>query len=114
MNITKLEEIKNFIIENFEQYSSYTNTDEGNLMYEIFDKLVHSRKISDWGREEDTDEYYGIDKNGWTKYTQICQSGNGPFEIIREFSTTLSSEEMFQIYLENKDKFLEFQKIKKI
>ena len=109
MDIKEFDDTKKYIIKNFKKYSSYVNKNK--LMYIILKKLVHTRTILERGRDEDVEEYYGIDKNGWVKHIQVSQYGYGPFEIIREETHNLSLDDMFDLYIKNKDEFLKFKRI---
>ena len=82
MDIKEFDDTKKYIIKNFEKYSSYVNKNK--LMYIIFKKLAHTRTILERGRDEDVEEYYGIDKNGWVKHIQVSQLNlNFPYKKAR-------------------------------
>lgn len=68
-------------ISNFEKYAHKTNTDIGNYMIPFLTKTLHSRKVNDWGRDEDTDMYIGLDKDGWIKYTHDIKYFAGPPQV---------------------------------
>jgi len=70
-------------VKNFVEYAKKTNMDEGQLMITFTSFLTHTRIIGNWGREEDSHDFIGLDEEGWIVYGQIVESA-GPFEIKSE------------------------------
>ena len=66
---------------NYDKEKGYTNTDEGYEMIVFLYKTLRTRKVNDWGREEDEDEYLGIDEKGWIVYSHIIEHLAGPIKI---------------------------------
>jgi len=101
-------------IANFEKYAAQTNDNMGNYMISFLTKTLHSRKVNDWGRDEDTDMYIGLDKNGWIKYTHDIQYLAGPAKIKDNYISNLSDQDV-EAYLTSEtctdDEYLDFMNI---
>lgn len=69
---------------NYDNDKILTNTDEGKEMIYFSSKTIDCKKVNDWGRDEDTDLFIGLDKSGWILYTQVSHNLAGPFKIISE------------------------------
>lgn len=83
---------------NFNEFAAKTNSDEGMLMVAFVGRTLHSRKVSDWGREEDTDEFIGLNKSGWIIYTHEIEWGAGPVRIKDENVKSINDEEIIKIF----------------
>ncbi len=83
-------------IKRFEEDKAFTNTDEGKEMIRFCDRTVHTRKVSDWGREEDDDEYIGLDANGWIKYSHSIEHLAGPVKIKDKYTHTLDDDSIYK------------------
>lgn len=79
-----IEEMRIDKTKDFDTLKRFTNTDEGIEMISIYYTNLFVRKVNDWGRDEDTDFYLGLDKDGWITYIQKSNNSDGPFEIIDE------------------------------
>lgn len=103
MNINNIiERSRKGAIERYEYNKGYTNTDEGHEMIVFITKTVTSRKLNDWGREEDEDIYIGIDREGWIKYSHTIEHFTGPIKIKNPRVTKLSDEYIVE-YLESNE-----------
>lgn len=65
----------------FEKFADMTNTDKGKYMIVFLSNTLNSRKVNDWGRDEDTDIYLGLDNKGWIKYKHTIEYLAGPSKI---------------------------------
>lgn len=70
-------------LKNFDELSNCVNGYSKEVMIYFTDKPGGTRKISDWGRDEDTDYYIGIskDKKGWAIHETIIEVGAGETEL---------------------------------
>lgn len=88
-----IKKLKETATSKFEELSSYTNCDEGYKMIILFSQTIHTRKINDWGREEDTDLYFGLDSSGWILYQHNIEHMVGNLKITNESVKKLFPEE---------------------
>ncbi len=85
MNLKQIiEKVRVKGIEKYEQDKHFTNTDKGKEMITFCCKTIDCRKVNDWGRDEDTDLFIGLDKDGWVKYINKVHCGAGPLTIKSE------------------------------
>ncbi|WP_373845192.1 hypothetical protein [Clostridium sp.] len=70
-------------LKNFDELSSCVNGYSKEMMIYFMSDPGKTRKINDWGRDEDTDYHIGIskDKKGWAIHETIIQSGAGEAEL---------------------------------
>lgn len=87
-------------IKDFDSKSIFTNTDVGKRMIEFCSRNLDVKKVSDWGRDEDTDRFIGLDKSGWIEYIQHNENGDGAFKIISEETRNLADNDIFN-FLQN-------------
>ncbi|MBE6067748.1 MAG: hypothetical protein E7211_08660 [Clostridium lundense] len=78
--------------QNFERDKSWTNTDEGKEMITFCTKTLRTRKVSDWGRDEDEDVYIGLDDNGWIRYEHTIEYLAGPVRIKEQNTTSVTDD----------------------
>lgn len=69
----------------------------------IINRVLHSRVISNWGRDEDTDEKIYLNENGWVSVTTVGQHGAGPAEIISENKKEVNDEYVYNILNEDRE-----------
>jgi hypothetical protein len=79
----------------FEEDKKFTNTDEGNEMITFCSKTIRTKKVNDWGRDEDDDQYIGLDRNGWIKYTHTIEYLAGPLKIKEASVLALNDDSIF-------------------
>lgn len=85
MNLKEIvETVRIKSIEKYEEDKCFTNTNMGKEMIEFCSKTIDCRKVNDWGRDEDTDLFIGLDDQGWVKYINTVHCGAGPLEIKSE------------------------------
>ena len=95
-------------IKNFDQLKKFTNEDEGKEMITIYYTNLSVRKVNDWGRDEDTDFYLGLDKSGWITYIQKNHNLAGPFKIIDEKIEQVNDKYVFEYIKSNPEAYDEF------
>lgn len=101
-------------IKNYERDKEFTNTNMGKEMVRFTTTTIGYRKISDWGRDEDTDLFIGISQEGWIKYIQTVQYGFGSVSI--ESENTINVDDDFIVNYLNSDEctnkeFMNFMRI---
>lgn len=79
----------------YEEFVRYTNGDRGNRMIIFIAKTLHTRTVTNWGRDEDEDLYIGLDEAGWIQYTHKIQSGDGPLQIYNPSVKRLGDDDVF-------------------
>jgi len=92
----------------FDNLKKHTNDDEGKEMITIYDKNLSVRKVNDWGRDEDTDFYLGLDSEGWITYVQVNHNLAGPFKIINEDITRVTDQYVLDYIKENNEAYEAF------
>lgn len=101
MNLKSI--VENSRINGLEYYDTnkqFTNTDEGKEMICFCTKTLSIRKIGDWGREEDSDVFIGLSKEGWIKYTHDIENGCGPIKINNPYTRLLNDTDIIN-YLQS-------------
>lgn len=86
----------------YETHKLFTNKDMGKEMIVFSKRTISSRTILSEGREEDTDRYIGLDKEGWIQYTHDIQIGCGAISISNEWVKRLTDEDIIS-YLESEE-----------
>lgn len=81
-------------IEKYERFVGYTNEDKGNKMIVFLTKTLHSRKVTDWGRDEDNDMFIGLNQEGWIRYEHTIQYGMGSIEITDPSTERLDDKDV--------------------
>ncbi|MBP8641113.1 MAG: hypothetical protein KBI01_09520 [Oscillospiraceae bacterium] len=97
----------------FNKAARLTNEDKGNLMITYCLKNLKCRKINDWGRDLDTDQYLGLGQNGWIIYTHDIENGAGEIEIINSNVKRLTDKDILDYILSDEctnKEFLQFMK----
>ena len=88
-------------IKDYNLHKGMTNTDMGKEMIVFCTRTLSTRKLSDWGSEEDTDRYIGLDAEGWIEYTHDIGHMAGVLRISNECTTRLSDEQILSFLLSN-------------
>ncbi|WP_130861447.1 hypothetical protein [Bacilliculturomica massiliensis] len=57
------------------------------------------RKVNDWGREEDADEFVGLNEDGWILYSHDIEYGAGEPKIKNEKTQPLSDENVYDLLM---------------
>jgi hypothetical protein len=81
----------------FNQFAENIYSDEEFKMIHFMNEPGMTRKINDWGRDEDTDISIGLSRNGWIRYTHICEIGVGNKKLIETDSTCISTNEVLSL-----------------
>ena len=66
-------------------------------MISFFSGSIHTRKVNDWGRDEDTDYILGIAENGWEKYITVIEFGAGKAVVINEERRFLGDNDVLNL-----------------
>lgn len=61
-------------------------------------RTLHTRKISDWGTDEDEDEIICYSKDGWEKFNITVQAGAGVQKVISQHTTKLNQEDVVSLF----------------
>lgn len=93
---------------NFDKLKGRTNDDEGKEMITIYYTNLSVKKVNDWGRDEDTDFYLGLDSDGWITYVQKNHNLAGPFKIIDENITSVDDKYVLNYIKNNEEAYEEF------
>lgn len=106
--IEKFEEIG---IKYFNDLSACIDGHTNKKMILFTNQPGETRKINDWGRDEDTDYHIGISETGWEKYVTIYEVGAGETVLLEDRSIKLSSEDVLEIVNQSRIKdYLYFMK----
>lgn len=104
MNDEKLLKLINnieiIVVSKFDEFERGTHAKDAEWNYDMVYFATEggkTRKISDWGRDEDTDYYIGIDKNGWCRYTTVLQCGAGPTSMTSAATSKLTPRQVFNV-----------------
>lgn len=95
-----IEKVREVGCSNFDELASYTNTDHGKLMVVFAREPGHTRKINDWGRDEDTEIFIGLSNEGWIRYYNIHEIGAGPTVLKEENSIKIKDEDIINLLKE--------------
>lgn len=81
---------------NFDKYAKPISALTQNAYVNLLNISSSTRKVDDWGRDEDSDVFLVIDSNGaWCKYTLVLQIGAGKPEVIKENLQKLSFDDVW-------------------
>lgn len=83
-----------------ENYSETENEENGIL---IISRTLRSRVVSNWGRDEDTDENIYLNKSGWLSVTTVQEYGAGPAKVISENKKEVNDEYIYNILNGDRD-----------
>lgn len=101
MEVLKVQEIVEALTKecqsNYDKHKTDAYTIKEFEAVPIVSRTISSRKVNDWGTDEDRDEYIWYSKEGW-KYTDMTvQVGAGIKKIVKEFTIDISQEKAAQI-----------------
>ena len=85
-------DIRKVCINNYDQLKYEVDGINHKVMISFFYPPGKTRKINDWGWDEDTDYVVGISENGWEIYETVEEVGAGPTTVISTLSTELTDE----------------------
>ena len=63
-------------------------------------KEISTRKVSDWGTDEERDEYLWYSENGWQYADMVVQVGAGVSKVIAKHICELTEDRVLEILLE--------------
>lgn len=61
-------------------------------------KTLYTRKVSDWGTDEDEDEIICYSKDGWEKFNITVQVGAGVQKVISQDAIKISTDDVIDIF----------------
>ena len=104
MEIIKVQEIVEALTKecqaNYDKHKTDAYTIKEFEAVPIVSRTISSRKVNDWGTDEDRDEYIWYSREGW-KYTDMTvQVGAGIKNIVKEYTFDISQEKAVQIISE--------------
>lgn len=83
---------------NFNKHKTEEYTIANKTTIPFTSNTLQSRKVNDWGTDEDTDEIICYSEDGWEKFNISVQIGAGVQKVISQRSTKLSVEDVIDIY----------------
>ena len=63
-------------------------------------KELGTRKVSDWGTDEDRDEYIWYSEEGWQHAEMVVQVGAGVSKVVKRSIVTIEQQKVVEILLE--------------
>lgn len=79
---------------NFEKYKIEECTLKYYTAIPFFSRTVHTRKISDWGTDEDEDVYLLYFEDGWKFCTMTVQVGGGVQKVVNNALNTQTTDQI--------------------
>lgn len=103
-----LKNVKENAIDKYEELKSRTNDDQGPEMIVFTSRTIYSGHVNDI-RDEDTDEYIGITKDGWVIYTHDIEYFGGPIKIKNEQTVNVGEQSVIDLLEKyDDDEYLRF------
>lgn len=62
-------------------------------------KEISTRKVSDWGTDEDCDEYVWYSHEGWQHANLTVQTGAGVQKVVEKNICTISEQQVVEVLL---------------
>ncbi len=85
--------VTNELEKNFNKHKKNYTLEELEVI-PFFSKNLNTRKVSDWGTDEDTDNYIWYSEKGWEYVKMIVQYGAGVSKVIENNVSGLSKQEV--------------------
>lgn len=79
---------------NFDKYKQEGYTLANLTVIPCASRAVSSRKISDWGTDEDRDEYIWYAKDGWQHVDMTVQTGAGVKKVVKNNVNVISTQQV--------------------
>lgn len=108
-----IKRVREEAIKRYDSRKALTNIDMGHEMITFTTKTLSTRKVNDWGRDEDEDLYIGVDETGWIKYTHTIEYLVGPAKIKNPSVQRLTDEDIYQYLISEEctnNEYLSFMK----
>lgn len=99
-----IKKVREVSLKHFDKLSGNTNEHFTERMVLFMEQPGRTRKINDWGRDEDTDYYIGIGANGWIKYTTVIELGFGKTVLNDEHTLHMTDENILDMLNESRVK----------
>lgn len=79
---------------NFDKHkiNEYTLANKTTIPFAL--RTLYSRKISDWGTDEDKDEIICYSEDGWEKFEITVQVGAGVQKIVSQHTSKLETQDV--------------------
>lgn len=85
--------VTNELEKNFNKHKKNYTLEELEVI-PFFSKNLNTRKVSDWGTDEDTDNYIWYSEKGWEYVKMTVQYGAGASKVIENNVSGLSKQEV--------------------
>ncbi len=82
---------------NFEKHKVEEFTLANKTTIPFLSKTLHTRKVSDWGTDEDEDEILCYSKDGWENFNITVQVGAGVQKIIEQQTVKLTEKQVVDL-----------------
>ena len=84
--------------ENFDKYKIDEYSLANKTTIPFVSRTLHTRKISDWGTDEDEDEIICYSKDGWERFDITVQVGAGVQKVISQHTEKLSQDDVVSLF----------------
>lgn len=84
---------KNFDKHKIEEYTLANKT-----TIPFTSRTLYTRKVSDWGTDEDEDEIICYSKDGWEQFNITVQVGAGVQKVISQEVTKISADDIIDMF----------------
>lgn len=89
-----IQDVRMVCVKNYDRLKCEVDGINHKIMVSFFYLPGKTKKINDWGRDEDTDYAIGITESGWEIYETIEEVGAGPTKVISTSCSSLTDEEI--------------------
>lgn len=83
---------------NFDKYKTEGYTLANKTTIPFTSRTLHTRKVSDWGTDEDEDEIICYSKDGWEKFNITVQVGAGVRKVINQDTAKMSADDIIEMF----------------
>lgn len=83
---------------NFDKHKTDEYTLANKTTIPFTSRTLHTRKVSDWGTDEDEDEIICYSKDGWEKFEITVQVGAGVQKVVSQDVTKLSADNIIDMF----------------
>lgn len=92
-----IKKIREVSLKHFDELSRNTNEYFKERMVFFMEQPGRTRKINDWGRDEDTDYHIGVGTNGWIKHTTVIELGAGKTILNDEHTLPMTDKDILDM-----------------
>lgn len=83
---------------NFDKHKTEGYTLANKTTIPFSSRTLHTRKVSDWGTDEDEDEIICFSKDGWEKFYITVQVGAGVQKVVSQDSVKMSADDIVDMF----------------